>query len=85
MKPGTLVKLGRERSIYDAVLFDPSRTTWTGWYYIMPNMIGMFIRHEERHLTYLRHGRNGRNTPAIFLFEDKLVSAYLEVFEPLKE
>jgi hypothetical protein len=79
MKPGTLVKLGRERSIYDAVLFDPSRTTWNGWYYIMPNMIGMFIRHEERHL------RHGRNTPAIFLFEDKLVSAYLEVFEPLKE
>lgn len=84
MKPGTLVKLGRERSIYDAVLFDPSRTTWTGWYYIMPNMIGMFIRLDpvRRHLTYLRHGRN---TPAIFLFEDKLVSAYLEVFEPLKE
>jgi hypothetical protein len=82
MKPGTLVKLGRERSIYDAVLYDPSRTAWNGWYYIMPNMIGMFIRHEERHLTYLRHGRN---TPAIFLFEDKLVSAYLEVFEPLKE
>ena len=83
MKPGTLVKLGRGRSGCDVVLFDPSRTHggWE-WYYIMPNMIGMFIRHEERHLTYLRHGRN---TPAIFLFEDKLVSAYLEVFEPLKE
>ena len=82
MKPGTLVKLGRERSIYHAVLFDPSRTAWNGWYYIMPNMIGMFIRHEERHLTYLRHGRN---TPAIFLFEDKLVSACLEVVEPLED
>ena len=30
MKPGTLVKLGRERSIYDAVLFDPSRLVWAG-------------------------------------------------------
>jgi hypothetical protein len=80
MKPGTLVKLGRERSIYDAVLFDPSRTHGGGeWYYIMPNMIGMFIRHGERHL------RHGRNTPAIFLFEEKLVSAYLEVFEPLED
>ena len=59
----------------------------------MPNMIGMFIRHEERHLgqeyfTYVRHGgalRGGRNTPAIFLFEDKLVSVCLEVFEPLED
>lgn len=45
----------------------------------MPNMIGMFIRYEAR----LR--RHGNDTPATFLFEDKLVSAYLEVFEPLKE
>jgi hypothetical protein len=45
-------------------------------------MIGIFIRYQERHLFYVRHGRN---TPAIFLFEEKLVSAYLEVFEPLED
>ena len=73
MKPGTLVKLGGKRLKYNAV--DVSG----GWYDIMPNMIGMFIRYDER------LPRHGNATPATFLFEDKLVSAYLEVFERLKK
>jgi len=73
MKPGTLVKLGGKRLKYNAIHVNG------GWYDIMPNMILMFIRYEDR----LR--RHGNATPAIFLFEDKLVSAYLEVFEPLEE
>lgn len=48
-------------------------------YDIMPNMIGMFIRYDE-HLP-----RPGNAKPAIFLFEEKLVRAYIEVFEPLEE
>ena len=73
MQPGTLVKLGGYRSKYNAV--DVSG----GWYDIMPNMIGMFIRYQD----VLRS--HGNAMPATFLFEDKLVSAYLEVFEPLEE
>ena len=73
MQPGTLVKLGGYRSKYNALHVSG------GWYDIMPNMIGMFIRYDDR----LR--RHGNATPAIFLFEDKLVSAYLEAFERLEK
>ena len=76
MQPGTLVKLGGNRPKYNAVHVNGG---WYDWYDIRPNMIGMFIRYDER------LPRHGDHTPAIFLFEEKLVSAYLEVFEPLEE
>ena len=73
MQPGTLVKLGGYRSKYNALHVNG------GWYDIVPNMIGMFIRYDDD----LRRHENA--TPAIFLFEDKLVYAYLEVFEALEK
>jgi len=75
MKPGTLVKLARDRNVYEAVTVAKPG----GWYRIKPKQIGMFIRLEER------LPKHGKATPGIFLFEEKLVSAYLEVFEPLEE
>ncbi len=75
MKPGTLVKLARDRNDYEAVTVAKP----ADWYRIKPEQIGMFISHEER------LPKHGKATPGIFLFEEKLVRAYLEVFEPLKE
>ena len=78
MKPGTLVKLGGYRYKYNAIHVNG------GWYDIMPNMIGMFIRYDNTRVCIVK-AAGGTATPAIFLFEDKLVSAYLEVFEPLEK
>ena len=76
MKPGTLVKLSRgHRYGYEAVTVAEQPK----WYDIKPKQIGMFVGYEER------LPKHGPYTPGIFLFEEKLVSAYLEVFDPLKE
>lgn len=71
MKPGDLVRLARDRNVYDAVIV----ATPSDWYHIKPKQIGMFISHEER------LPKHGKYIPGIFLFEEKLVRAYLEVFE----
>lgn len=69
MKPGTLVRLASDRHVYEAVTVAKP----VDWYRIKPKQIGMFVSYEERLPKY--------GTPGIFLFEEKLVRAYLEVFE----
>ena len=71
MKQGDLVRLASDRHVYEAVTVAKP----VDWYRIKPKQIGMFIRLEER------LPKHGKATPGIFLFEEKLVSAYLEVFE----
>jgi len=75
MKVGTLVRLNQGRGRYEAVTVAKP----VDWYHIQPGMVGMFIEYDNG------PRRSISGTGGIFLFEEKLVRAYIEVFEPLEE